>query len=221
MASKNIMFIAPPAAGKGTQAELLSTKYNIPHISTGDLLRNASQDGTERGKMIADMMVQGILVGDEIILELLKERLQKEDCNNGYILDGYPRNIEQAKQYEEMLKELNKELGIVFYLDIDKEVAMKRIVGRVSCSNCGTVYNEMFEETKPLKDGVCDKCNSDLVKRADDNEETFNTRFETYINKTQALIDYYESTGSLYRINSGISKENTFEQIENILRGNI
>lgn len=221
MNSLNIIFIAPPAAGKGTQAEMLSTKYNIPHISTGDLLRNASQDGSERGKMIADMMVQGLLVSDEIILELLKERLQKEDCNNGYILDGYPRNIEQAKQYEEMLKELDKELGLVIYLDIDKEVAMKRIVGRVSCSNCGTVYNEMFEETKPLKNGVCDKCNSELVRRADDNEETFNTRFETYINKTQALIDYYDSLGSLYRVNSGINKENTFEQIENILRGNI
>ena len=221
MPSKNIIFIAPPAAGKGTQAEMLSAKYNIPHISTGALLRSASQDGSERGNMIADMMVQGILVGDEIMLELLKERLQEEDCNNGYILDGFPRSIEQAKQYEEMLKELNKELGIVIYLDIDKEVAMKRIVGRVSCGNCGAVYNEMFEETKPKKDGLCDKCESKLVKRADDNEETFNTRFETYINKTQALIDYYESLGSLYRVNSGISKENTFEQIENILRGNI
>ena len=217
----NIVFIAPPAAGKGTQAEMLSSKYNIPHISTGDILRNASQDGTERGKMIASELALGNFISDDIILELLKERLQREDCNNGYILDGFPRNIEQAKQYEEILKDLNKELGYIIYLDIDKEVAKKRIVGRVSCSSCGSVYNELVEETKPKKQGFCDKCNSSLIKRTDDNASTFENRFEAYLEKTQPLIDYYSSKNVLYRIDCGLSKENTFEQIENIIRGNI
>lgn len=217
----NIVFIAPPAAGKGTQAVMLSEKYNIPHVSIGELLREASEDGTERGKMIADLMVNGILVSNELVLNLIEERVSKADCNNGYILDGYPRSIEQAKQYEEMLKRLNKNLGYVIYLDIDKEVAKNRIVGRVSCPTCGSVYNDMVEELKPKVKDVCDKCNSALVKRGDDNAESFEKRFVTYITNTQPLIDYYDSLGSLYRVNSGISKENTFEQIENILRGNI
>lgn len=221
MNSLNIVFIAPPAAGKGTQAELLSSKYNIPHVSIGELLREASEDGSERGKMIADLMVNGILVSDEIVLKLIEERLSNTDCNNGYILDGYPRSIEQAKQYEEMLKRLDKNLGYVIYLDIDKEVAKNRIVGRVSCPNCGSVYNDSVNGLKPKVKDVCDKCNSILVKREDDNAESFEKRFVTYITNTQPLIDYYDSLGSLYRVNSGISKENTFEQIENILRGNV
>lgn len=218
---KNIIFIAPPAAGKGTQAAMLSSKYNIPHISTGDILRNASTDESERGKMIASELALGNFISDDIILELLKERLQQEDCNNGYILDGFPRNIEQAKQYETMLEELNKDLGHVIYLDIDKEVAKNRIVGRISCPKCGSVYNELFEETKPKISGICDKCNSELTKRSDDNASTFENRFEAYINKTKPLIDYYDNKKILKRIDSTLGRENTFKQIENIIRGNI
>lgn len=218
---KNIIFIAPPAAGKGTQAEMLSSKYNIPHISTGDILRNASLNDTDRGRMIAFELALGNFISDDIILELLKERLQQNDCNNGYILDGFPRNIEQAQQYEKILEELNKELGYVIYLDIDKEIAKKRIVGRVSCPKCGSVYNELFLETKPKKDGFCDKCGSELTRRSDDNVSTFENRFEAYINKTKPLIDYYDNKKVLNRIDCSLGKENTFKQIENIIRGNI
>lgn len=214
---KNIIFIAPPAAGKGTQAAMLSSKYNMPHISTGDILRNA-QDNTERGRHIANEMAQGRFVSDEIILELLKERLLQSDCNNGYILDGFPRNIVQAKQYEEILLSLNKSLGNVIVLDIDKQVAKNRIVGRVSCLKCGSVFNELFEETKPIVSGVCDECGSKLIKRTDDNSETFENRFEAYLIKTQPLIDYYNEKNILYRINSSLGKENTFNQIEVIMR---
>lgn len=214
---KSIIFIAPPAAGKGTLAEMLSTKYNMPHISTGDILRNA-QDDTERGKYISNEMAQGRFVSDEIILELLNERLLHSDCSNGYILDGFPRNVEQAKQYEKILESLNKDLGCVIVLDIDKEVAKNRIIGRISCPNCGSVYNELFEETKPLINGVCDKCGSKLVKRVDDNIETFETRFDAYLAKTEPLIYYYNQKNNLYHIDTSIGKDNVFKKIEDIMR---
>lgn len=214
---KSIIFIAPPAAGKGTQSKLVSEKYNIPHISTGDLLRNAITNGSDIGKLIKDDMEKGNLVGDEIILELLQERLQQDDCNEGYILDGFPRNTNQAIAYEEMLKNLNKELGLVILLDLDKKIAKERIVGRLSCKNCGSVYNEFIKESEPKEKGFCDKCHTELSKRSDDNEETFEERFNTYLKETQPLIDYYQKQNILYRINSGISKDYTFKEIERII----
>ena len=133
-------------------------------------------------------------------------------------MDGFPRNIEQAKHYEEILTNLNKDLGYVIVLDIDKEVAKNRIIGRVSCPNCGSVFNELIEETKPLVSGICDKCGSKLIKRADDNAETFEKRFDTYLIKTQPLIDYYDKKNILYHVNTTLGKENTFKQIEDIMR---
>ncbi|MEG0021810.1 MAG: adenylate kinase [Bacilli bacterium] len=214
---KSIIFIAPPAAGKGTQAVMLSSKFNIPHISTGDILRNASSEETERGKYIKNLISNGKFVDDNIMLELIKERLQNCDCDNGYILDGFPRSLEQAQQYEEILKELSKELGFVIVLDIDKEVAKNRIVGRISCSKCGSVFNENIKEANSKITGICDKCGSKLTKRSDDNEETFVKRFDTYLEKTKPLINYYENKNVLYHVNSDLGKENTFKQIENII----
>ena len=135
---KNIIFIAPPAAGKGTQAKLLSNKYSIPHISTGELLREESNKTTELGRKIKEIISSGKFVNDEIITSLLKLRLMREDCNNGYILDGYPRNIEQAHIYEDLLKSINKDLGIVIFFDIDKDLAMERTLSRIACPHCGT-----------------------------------------------------------------------------------
>ena len=215
---KSIIFIAPPAAGKGTQAVMLSSKYNIPHISTGDILRNA-QDDTERGKYISSEMAKGHFISDEIILELLTERLSQSDCENGYILDGFPRNIKQAEEYEEILNKLNKDLGIVIVLDIDKEIAKERIVGRISCPKCGSVFNDMIEESMPKEAGICDKCNSKLKKRDDDNAESFEVRFEGYLAKTEPLIEYYQNKNILYRVDSSLGKDITFSKIEDILRG--
>ncbi|MDD2435029.1 MAG: nucleoside monophosphate kinase [Bacilli bacterium] len=216
---KSIILLAPPAAGKGTQSALISEKYRIPHISTGDLLRNAVRDNNPSAELIANLINSGSMVNDEIVLALLKMRLNQSDCDNGYILDGFPRNVDQAIAYEKILKDLNKELGIVIFLDLDKELALQRIIGRLSCSNCGQVYNSMYEETKPKVDNQCDNCQTKLSRRDDDNEKTFNTRFEVYLEKTQPLIDYYEEKGILYRINSGISKDYTFNEIEKIIGG--
>lgn len=216
---KSIIFIAPPAAGKGTQAKLLAEKYNIPHISTGDLLREETNKSTNLGNKIKDIMASGALVNDEIITELLKQRLKKEDCNNGYILDGYPRNLEQAKIYENLLHEIGKELGIVIFLDIDKELAMKRTLSRIVCSNCGTSYNLIIEDLKPKKENICDKCLQELKVRADDNEETFINRFDTYISKTQSLIDYYKDKNVLKVIEVLENKSalDIFEEIKEII----
>lgn len=219
---KNIIFIAPPAAGKGTQAKMLSEKYNIPHISTGDLLREEVAKGTELGLKIKNIMETGDLVSDDIITELLKNRLIKEDCNNGYILDGYPRNLEQAKIYENLLNSINRKLGIVIFFDIDRELAMKRTLSRIVCSNCGVSYNKFIEELKPKKENICDKCGFDLKVRSDDNEKTFITRFDTYATKTQSLIDYYKSKEVLevIRVLENLSAEDIFRQVEEIINKN-
>jgi adenylate kinase len=214
---KSIILLAPPAAGKGTQSDLICRKYNVPHISTGDLLRAAVRDNHSSAKLISDLMNSGALVTDDIILDLLKERLNESDCDNGYVLDGFPRNVPQAVAYEEILKNIDKELGYVILLDIDRELAKKRIIGRLSCSGCGSVYNSMFDETKPKVENFCDNCHSELSKRNDDNEETFDKRFDAYIEKTKPLIDYYNDKGVLHRVDSGINKEYTFSEIEKII----
>lgn len=199
---KSLIFIAPPAAGKGTQSEIISKKYNIPSISTGDLLRDARNQDNEIGRIIREKQDKGLLVDDEIVLNLLKNRLNESDCENGYILDGFPRNTSQAIAYEKILNELNKELGIVILLEAPKELLMKRITGRVSCPKCKAVYNSLFDHMKPVKEGICNNCGTSLVRRSDDNEETFNQRFQTYIDKTEPLINYYKEKGNLYKVDS-------------------
>lgn len=210
----NIILIAPPAAGKGTQAKLLSSKYHIPHISTGDLLRAATG---ELGDIVKKTMESGMLVSDDLVLKLLEERITKEDCQNGYILDGFPRNVSQAESYMKLLEKLNKPLGYVIYLDASKEITQKRIVGRLSCPTCGAVYNDQIDESKPKKFGTCDKCNGPLSKRSDDNLETFEKRYHTFMNETYPLVNYFRSKGKLFTIGSGISKERTLSEIEKII----
>lgn len=216
---ESIIFIAPPAAGKGTQSKLISETYHIPHISTGHLLREASVKVDERGALVRELMSKGALVHDEIILELLEERLQQSDCDNGYILDGFPRNVEQAIAYEKMLEKLNKKLGIVIYLDVDKNLAQKRMEGRLNCLKCGSVYNTIIEESIPKENGICDLCGDVLQKRHDDNIETFGIRYDTYLEKTEPLIEYYEKKHILYRVESKNLKLETFEEIVKILKG--
>ena len=134
---KNIIFIAPPAAGKGTQSKLISTEYNIPHISTGDLLRDEVASGSAMGQFLKEEMDRGGLISDDTMVNLLRTRISQVDCNNGYILDGYPRNVEQAKIYDNLMQELGKDIGMVIFMDIDREVALKRTLSRIVCSSCG------------------------------------------------------------------------------------
>lgn len=214
---KNLIFIAPPAAGKGTISELLKEKYALPHISTGDLLRQAILDNNPYKEEIETIQKQGLLVKDEIVLDLLKQRIECNDCENGYILDGFPRNIEQAESYEELLKDIHKDLGIVILLEVDKNLAKARITGRLNCPGCGAIYNEAFDNMKPVIEGICDKCSAKLTKRSDDNEKTFLQRFDTYLEKTEPLINYYEEKGLLYRIDSTDALK-AVEEIEKIMK---
>jgi len=212
----NIIFIAPPAAGKGTQSALLEDKYGYKHISTGDLLRAEIKKGNELGTKIDEMISKGELVSDDIITELLKNELTKLK-DDKFILDGYPRNIAQAETLTGIFKDLGIDNYTCIYIDIDQELAMKRALGRVVCPNCGASYNKYFQDVMPKEEGICDRCQGKLESRSDDNEETFQKRFETYINTTSPLLDYYENEGKLNKVVSGDNAEETFNSIVNVL----
>ncbi len=214
---KSIILIAPPAGGKGTQSNMLKEEYNLPHISTGDLLRGASKNDSEISEQINKIMQEGKLVPDEIVMTLLKERIQKEDCDNGYILDGFPRTVDQAAAYEDILNELGKENGYVILLNTNKEDAKARIANRVSCPKCGRVYNNIIEDVKPQVENQCDDCKIDLVHRDDDNAETYEKRYNEYLEKTQPLIDFYKEKGLLYEVDNNVDVDYTFSRIKEII----
>mgnify|MGYP003298861575 CR=1 FL=1 len=214
---KNIMFIAPPAAGKGTQAELVVEKYGIPHISTGDILREISKEDSEIGKYVQETLASGKLVKDEITYQLIEDRLKRDDCKNGYIIDGFPRNIEQAMEYDKILDKLNYEVGNVILINIDKKTLEKRITGRRICENCNTIYNINDENNSPKIESVCDNCGGKLYQRSDDNLEAFETRYEMYQEKTEPITDYYREKGVLKEINGNDSVENIFTSIDKII----
>lgn len=216
---KNIIFIAAPAAGKGTISSRVCTEYNIPHISTGDLLRNEIANETKIGLEIKGAMARGEFVSDEVITKLLKKRLGSKDCKKGFILDGYPRNIMQAETYDKILEDLGYDDGLVVFLDIEKELAMKRALSRVVCSKCGLSYNLLNKEYAPLKEGICDNCKSPLKTRSDDNEEAFVNRFDTYMKETYPLIKFYEDKGNLLKIKvDDLDTDEIFEEIKKVIK---
>ena len=211
------MFSAPPAAGKGTQADLVSNKYHIPHISTGDILREISKEDSEIGKYVYETLASGQLVKDEITYQLIEERLNRDDCKNGYIIDGFPRNIEQAYEYDKILNNLGYDIGNVILLDIDKKTLEKRITGRRLCEDCGAIYNINDEEKSPKVESVCDNCGGKLYQRSDDNLEAFETRYQTYLDKTEPIIDYYRKKGVLKEVDGNNTIENIFDSIDKII----
>lgn len=215
---KNIILIAPPAAGKGTEAALIKEDYKIPHISTGDLLRQVSNSNDPKYQSIKEVLALGHFVSDDIVISLLKDRIQESDCENGYILDGFPRNIEQAKEYDRLLESLNKDLGIVIVLDINKEIAKSRITGRLSCSKCGKVYNSNIDTMKPKNIDICDVCSSSLTKRSDDSAETYDERYNTYLEKTEPLIEYYDNKNVLYHIDASQDSRIIHNSVKQILQ---
>lgn len=216
---KSIILLASPAAGKGTQSDLLCKKYGFVHISTGDLLREAMKNDDALGNLLKEQMQSGKLIGDQIIFQLLENKLQAMENAPGYILDGFPRNVNQAEVYQKILEESHQELSAVIYLSIDYDSSLKRIIGRISCPKCGHVYNDLILENQPSVKGVCNDCQSQLTKRDDDNEEIFKIRFDTYIEQTQPLVAYYREKGLLYEVDSSLSTEEVFKQIESIVNG--
>lgn len=207
---KNLLLLAPPAAGKGTQAELLNKRLGSVPISTGDLLRKASQEDTEMGHMLQGILQSGKLVSDEIVLELL---LKKFDELNGksFLLDGFPRTIKQAEALDELLGRNNQKLDYVFYLDVPKEILESRILARRICDTCGKIY-QVNEES----DIKC-SCGGDLVIRSDDNLDSYRVRYENFLTSTYPLIDYYKKKGNLYRVDANKSVEEVYQDIITIL----
>lgn len=212
---KNIIFIAPPAAGKGTQSKFLVDKYNYKHISTGDLLRNEISKNNPLASEIKKNINSGKLVPDDIVSKLLEQELT--NYKGPFIFDGYPRNISQAENLERILSKLNIDLGISIYLDVKLEEAIKRATGRLICPNCNKSYNKYNEDMKPKVDNICDLCLVNLTLRTDDTKEAYQKRYETFITETSPLLKYYEDKGLLNIINNPVSPEETFKKIENII----
>ena len=214
---KNLILLAVQGAGKGTLAKSLKEKYGYEHISTGDLLRERSAVGDELGMKIKNLIDNGIFVSNDIIFEAIEYKISQPECANGYILDGFPRNMDQAEGYSKILEKLNKDIGVVINMTIPESLLINRIIGRRMCRDCGAIYKIHSEQLKPLKEGICNKCGGELYQRDDDNEEAMKTRVETYFKVTAPIIDYYKEKGILYEVDSSDMDE-TLKSVEEILK---
>lgn len=211
---KNVIFIAPPAAGKGTQSSILKDNGYI-HISTGDMLREEISKESELGNRIKGIMESGGLVSDELVFELVTNKL--ESINKPFILDGYPRTYKQAVMLNGLFERLDINNYEVIYLDIDEELALKRSLGRLTCT-CGASYNHYFTDLAPKVDGICDKCGNELTKRGDDNEESFRNRFKTFVDNSKEILDFYKSKNKLNTIDTNeLSSIEIAEKVKEIL----
>jgi adenylate kinase len=192
----NIILMGPPGAGKGTHATWIERDYKIPHISTGDMFREAMASGSELGNKIKEIVNRGDLVSDELTCALVKERLSKADCAKGYLLDGFPRTIPQAEAWEKIAKEIHREVNLVINISCPDEELIKRISTRRVCPKCGASYNVV--SMKPKKEGICDICGTPLIQRKDDNEASLKIRLANYYKSTAPLLDFYQKSGTLY-----------------------
>nr|WP_282597731.1 adenylate kinase [Bacillus sp. REN3] len=206
-----------PGAGKGTQADKIVGKYNIPHISTGDMFRAAIKEGTELGLQAKSFMDKGELVPDEVTIGIVRERLSKADCEKGFLLDGFPRTVAQAEALEAMLVDLGKKIDYVINIDVDQSILMERLTGRRICKNCGATYHLVFNP--PSVEGVCDRCGGELYQRADDNAETVQNRLDVNIQQTKPLLSFYEEKGYLRNINGQQDIDKVFADIDELLGG--
>ena len=213
----NLILIAPPAAGKGTLASMLTSKYGLVSISAGELLRGVDPT-TELGKQIRDIQSRRELVNDEITNQLMRERLMKDDIKNGLILDGYPRHMPQVDATEKICSDLNLKIDYAVLLNVDYEMALKRTLGREICPKCKKTYNSLTGVNAPLKEGMCDDCGIELTKRNDDNEETFKKGFAMFIENCTPVIEYYRNKGILIELNANGSADDTMREFENIIR---
>lgn len=213
----NIVFMGLPGAGKGTQAERIVASFGIPHISTGDMFRQAVREGTLLGLKAKEYMDKGLLVPDEVTVGIVRERLSQGDCAKGFLLDGFPRTVPQAEALDATLAELGRRLDHVIYLDVRKETLLARLTGRRICRQCGATYHVVFNP--PRQEGVCDKCGGELYQRDDDKEETVATRLEVNLAQMEPLLAYYEEKGLLRRVNGEQEIDAVFADIAQILRG--
>ncbi len=204
-----------PGAGKGTQAEQIVEKYNIPHISTGDMFRAAMKNNTELGKKAKSFMDNGDLVPDEVTNGIVRERLAEDDAKNGFLLDGFPRTVEQAKELENILSDLGTELDAVINIDVEKDVLMKRLTGRWICRTCGKTYHEIYNPPKVA--GKCDLDGGELYQREDDKKETVENRLNVNMKQTKPLLDFYSEKGKLHSINGEQDIKDVFVDVEKIL----
>ena len=213
----NIILLGGPGAGKGTQAKKLIDKYQIPQISTGDILRAAVKEGTEMGKKAKEFMDAGQLVPDEVVIGIIQDRLKEPDCQKGFILDGFPRTVPQAEALEKVLSDMSKKIDHVVSIDVDEEELVTRLTGRRTCKDevCGQMYHVKF--TPPKKEGVCDKCGGELYQRDDDNETTVRSRLATYNQATKPLIDHYKAKGLIRPIPGVGGIDDIFTKICGIL----
>lgn len=210
-----IIMLGAPGAGKGTQAKQIADKYQIPHISTGDIFRANIKEGTELGKKAKTFMDQGLLVPDELVVELVADRIVKDDCKNGFVLDGFPRTIPQAEALDEALAKMGEKMDYAIDVDVPDENIVNRMSGRRACLSCGATYHIVSIPTKV--EGICDKCGSGVVLRDDDKPETVQKRLTVYHEQTQPLIEYYTNQGILKSVNGVQPMEEVFADIVQIL----
>ena len=210
-----IIMLGAPGAGKGTQAKKIAAKYGIPHISTGDIFRANIKNGTELGKKAKTYMDQGLLVPDELVVDLVVDRVQQEDCKNGYVLDGFPRTIPQAESLDAALEKLGEKIDYAVNVEVPDENIINRMGGRRACVGCGATYHVVYNPTKV--EGVCDACGEKLILRDDDKPETVQKRLAVYHDQTQPLIDYYKKSGVLRDVDGTVDMDDVFAAIVDIL----
>ncbi|TVX84807.1 adenylate kinase [Paenibacillus agilis] len=213
----NILFMGPPGAGKGTQAERIVTEFGIPHISTGDAFRAAMREETPIGLKAKEYIDQGLLVPDDVTVGIVRERLAQPDCEKGFLLDGFPRTLAQAEALDDMLGTLGRKLDHVINLSVDRELLLARLTGRRICKSCGATYHVIFNP--PQQVGVCDKCQGELYQRSDDSEEKVGTRLDEYINKTAPLLNYYGDKGLLRDVDGEKEIDTVTSEVVSLLRG--
>ncbi len=211
------VFLGPPGVGKGTQAARLAEEFGIPHISTGDILRDEIKEGTELGQLAESLINDGNLVPDRVAVDIIRRRLNRPDARKGYILDGFPRTVPQAEMFEDLLEELGDRLDLVIYLEASEEVLVKRLSNRRVCRDCGKIFHLI--NMPPKQDGVCDLCGGELYRRTDDEPEAVRHRFRVYQEKTADLVRWYEKKGLLTRLPGDIPWRETYEMLREIFSG--
>ena len=210
-----IIMLGAPGAGKGTQAKKIAAKYNIPHISTGDIFRANIKNGTELGKKAKTYMDQGLLVPDDLVVDLVVDRVGQDDCERGYVLDGFPRTIPQAEALTKALADMGQKVDYAIDVDVPDENIVRRMSGRRACVGCGATYHVVYAPTK--KEGICDTCGGELILRDDDKPETVQKRLNVYHEQTQPLIDYYTEAGILKTVDGPVDIDDVFQSIVDIL----